>query len=158
MRRVCGIAVLHHIMYQCEMRDLPLAGRTATDAGKPPLAERPLVAGDQADELVRTYRVLASATRLRLLHALVRAGERSVGDLAADIDMTPQAVSNQLQRLRDRRIVASRREGSQHFYRITDPCVTGLIELALCLLEETGKLPPPPGNPGGVGSEGVPSG
>jgi DNA-binding transcriptional ArsR family regulator len=119
----------------------PLAVRAAADAGKLPLRERPLLGQDQADELVRLYKVLANDTRLKLLHAIERAGELSVTDLAAEVGMKPQAVSNQLQRLADRRIVASRRDGSRLFYRIADPCVTGLIDLAMCLLEETGRLP-----------------
>jgi ArsR family transcriptional regulator, lead/cadmium/zinc/bismuth-responsive transcriptional repressor len=49
-------------------------------------------------------------------------------------------VSNQLQRLADRRILVSRREGIRLFYRIADPGVKGLLDLGLCLLEETGKL------------------
>jgi DNA-binding transcriptional ArsR family regulator len=114
--------------------------RIPADAGKPALDERPLLGGARANELVRVYKMLASATRLRLLHALVRAGERAVGDLADDIGMTPQAVSNQLQRLQDRRIVTSRREGSRLFYRIADPCIPGMIDLALCLLEESGRI------------------
>lgn len=115
--------------------------RIPADVGKPALDERPLLDGVHANELVRVYKMLASATRLRLLHALVRAGERAVGDLAEDIDMTPQAVSNQLQRLLDRRVVTSRREGSRLFYRIADPCIPGMIDLALCLLEESGRIP-----------------
>jgi len=35
--------------------------------------------------------------------------------------MTPQAVSNQLQRLGDRGILAARRNGNSVFYRIADP-------------------------------------
>jgi DNA-binding transcriptional ArsR family regulator len=85
--------------------------------------------------------VLANDARLRILHALERAGELFVTDLAAEVGMKPQAVSNQLQRLADTRIVASRREGSRLFYRISDPCVPGLIDLGMCLLEETGRLP-----------------
>jgi ArsR family transcriptional regulator, lead/cadmium/zinc/bismuth-responsive transcriptional repressor len=123
------------------MKRLPLTVRAAAYAGKVPLRERPLLGQDQADELVRLYKVLANDTRLRLLHAIERAGELSVTDLAAEVGMKPQAVSNQLQRLADRRIVASRREGSRLFYRVADPCVTGLIDLAMCLLEETGRLP-----------------
>jgi len=115
--------------------------RPPTDAGKPALRDRPLLGQEQADELGRLYKVLASDTRLRILHALERAGELSVTDLAAEVGMKPQAVSNQLQRLADRRIVASRREGSRLIYRSADPCVTGLIDLGMCLLEETGKLP-----------------
>ena len=127
------------------MKHAPLPARAATDVGKPALRDRPLLGREQADELVRLYKVLANDTRLRLLHAIERAGELSVTDLATEVSMKPQAVSNQLQRLADRRIVASRREGSRLFYRIADPCVTGLIDLGMCLLEETGRLP------GGVG-------
>jgi ArsR family transcriptional regulator, lead/cadmium/zinc/bismuth-responsive transcriptional repressor len=123
------------------MKRMPLTVRASADAGKLPLRERPLLGQDQAYELVRLYKVLANDTRLRLLHALERAGELSVTDLAAEVGMKPQAVSNQLQRLADRRIVVSRREGSRFFYRVADPCVTGLIDLAMCLLEETGRLP-----------------
>ena len=115
--------------------------RPVADAGKPALRDRPLLGQEQADELVRLYKVLASDTRLRILHAIERAGELSVTDLATEVGMKPQAVSNQLQRLADRRIVASRREGSRLIYRSADPCVTGLIDLGMCLLEETGKLP-----------------
>ena len=123
------------------MKRAPLTARAATDARKPALRDRPLLDQHQADELIRLYKVLANDTRLRLLHALERSGELSVTDLATAVEMKPQAVSNQLQRLADRRIVASRREGSRFFYRIADPCVTGLLDLGMCLLEETGKLP-----------------
>jgi ArsR family transcriptional regulator, lead/cadmium/zinc/bismuth-responsive transcriptional repressor len=123
------------------MKRVPLTVRASSAAGKPALRERPLLGQDQADELVRLYKVLANDTRLKLLHALERAGELSVTDLAAEVGMKPQAVSNQLQRLADRRIVAYRREGSRLCYRIADPCVTGLIDLGMCLLEETGRLP-----------------
>ena len=123
------------------MKRMPLTVRAAADAGKVALRERPLLDQDQAAELVRLYKVLANDTRLRLLHAIERAGELSVTDLATEVGMKPQAVSNQLQRLADRRIVASRREGSRLFYRIADPCVPGLLDLGMCLLEETGRLP-----------------
>ena len=123
------------------MKRVPLIVRATADAGKPALHERPLLDQDQAAELVRLYKVLANDTRLRILHAIERTGELSVTDLATEVGMKPQAVSNQLQRLADRRIVASRREGSRLFYRIADPCVTGLLDLGMCLLEETGRLP-----------------
>ena len=74
------------------------------------LAERELLAPGFAEELAGTFKVLANDTRLLLVHALVRAGELCVSDLAAELGMAPQAVSNQLQRLADRRIVATRRD------------------------------------------------
>jgi DNA-binding transcriptional ArsR family regulator len=53
--------------------------------------------------------------------------------------MTPQAVSNQLQRLVDREILAARRVGNSVFYRIADPCVSSLLDLGLCLTEALGR-------------------
>ena len=113
---------------------------SAVDSRKPALAERPLLDQAQADELVRLYKVLASETRLRMLHALTRASELCVTDLAAELEMKSQAVSNQLQRMVDSRIVVARRSGGRSYYRIADSCVPGLLDLGLCLLEETGKL------------------
>ena len=114
---------------------LPLTNlpRIVCDPAQPSLAERPLIDGVQARELVSLFKVLANDSRLRLVHALERAGELCVTDLAAEVGMTPQAVSNQLQRLVDRRILTAQRRGNNVFYRIVDPCVTSLLELALCL-------------------------
>ena len=117
------------------MTTLSLASfpRIVCDPAQPLLAERPLIDEAQAGELMALFKVLASDSRLRLVHALERAGELCVTDLAAEVGMTPQAVSNQLQRLVDRRILAARRRGNNVFYRILDPCVTSLLELAFCL-------------------------
>lgn len=101
-----------------------------------PLATRPLLDPDHAESLTSIYKVLANPHRLRLLHALARSEEVSVGVLADEVGMSIQAVSNQLQRLADQRIVASRRQGNQAFYRIIDPCVGGLLELGMCLVEQ----------------------
>ena len=57
-------------------------------------------------------------------------------ECAAAVAMKPQAVSNQLQRLVDRRILGSRREGTSIHYRIVDPCVTSLLHLGLGLMED----------------------
>ena len=101
-----------------------------------PLARRPLLDESDAEALTALYKVLANPHRLRLLHALARAGEMPVGVLADEVGMSIQAVSNQLQRLADQRIVAARRQGNQAFYRIIDPCVGGLLELGMCLVEQ----------------------
>ena len=103
---------------------------------KPTIERRPLIGLDQANSVERTFQVLADATRLRLLHALVRTGEMCVSDLARALEMKPQAVSNQLQRLADRGILASRRNGNYIHYRIIDPCVVGLLDSGMCLTED----------------------
>jgi DNA-binding transcriptional ArsR family regulator len=102
----------------------------------PALADRPALSRDEATELESLFKVLASDTRLRLLHELARHGERCVTDLAEALSMSPQAVSNQLQRLADQHILDSRRDGNRVHYRIVDCCVGGLMEIALCLLTE----------------------
>jgi DNA-binding transcriptional ArsR family regulator len=105
-------------------------------AGQTSLKDRRLLTPIQAGGLAAVFKVLANDTRLRLLHALVRADELCVTDLAAFLGMTPQAVSNQLQRLSDLGILASRREGNSIFYRLVDLCVKGLLLQGWCLMEE----------------------
>jgi DNA-binding transcriptional ArsR family regulator len=90
----------------------------------------------QAAQVEALFQVLANDTRLRLLHEIARREEVCVIDIAAAVEMKPQAVSNQLQRLSDKGIVASRRNGNNVYYRIVDHCVLILLERALCLVEE----------------------
>ncbi len=85
------------------------------------------------------FKVLANDTRLRLLHALARTGELCVNDLADAVGMKPQAVSNQLQRLVYRAILGSRRNGTNIYYRIKDPCVVAILDRALCLAEDAAE-------------------
>lgn len=100
------------------------------------LRDRPLMSPIEAGGLAAVFKVLANDTRLRLLHALVRADEMCVTDLAASVGMKPQAVSNQLQRLSDLGILASRRDGNNIHYRLVDLCVRSLLDQGLCLMEE----------------------
>jgi DNA-binding transcriptional ArsR family regulator len=93
----------------------------------------------QAMQVETLFEVLANDTRLRLLHEIVRRGEVCVGDLAEALEMKPQAISNQLQRLSDKGIVAGRRDGNSILYRIVDHCVTILLDRGLCLIEETSQ-------------------
>ncbi len=109
---------------------------------KPTLRARPLLTPKQASELRGLFKVLADDTRLRLLHAVARAGELCVGDLATTIRMRPQAVSNQLQRLADRGILGARRNGHNVYYRITDPCVPVLLDRCWCLVEDAREPTP----------------
>src|ERR1700678_2643047 len=108
---------------------------------KPSLKERPLLTPIQAGGLAAVFKVLANDTRLRLLHALVRADELCVTDLAHSLGMKPQAVSNQLQRLSDLGILAGRRVGNNIHYRLVDLCVSGLLEQGWCLMEEASSQP-----------------
>lgn len=103
---------------------------------KPSLGERELLTIEQAGELVAIFKTLANDTRLRMLHALARAGEMCVSEMSDLLAMKPQAISNQLIRLADRGIVGSRRNGNNIYYRIVDLCVIRLLDHGLCLSEE----------------------
>lgn len=92
------------------------------------------------------FKSLAHPTRLRLLHALIRAGELSVNDLAREVEMTAQAVSNQLQRLAGIGVVSSRRDGLQVIYRVVDPCVPVLLERGWCHIDEFDEVAPEAGD------------
>lgn len=93
----------------------------------------------QADELEDLFKILANDTRLRLLHTLARVEEMCVCDLASAVDMTPQATSNQLQRLSSRGIVSTRRHGNMIYYRVINPYIIDLLQKAMCLLADSKK-------------------
>ena len=95
-----------------------------------------LMAAASATDLAQLFKVLANDGRLRILHAIHLAGELSPSEIADAIGASQQAVSNQLQRLADQRIVHARREGQRVLYRIIDPCVPGLMDLGVCLLAQ----------------------
>jgi DNA-binding transcriptional ArsR family regulator len=104
---------------------------------KPQLEDRPTLSVAQAGELEALFKVLGNMTRLRMLQAVCAAGEICVTDLAEKLNMKPQAISNQLQRLVDRGMLGHRRNGNNIFYRILDSCVVSLLDAALCLMEES---------------------
>ena len=114
-------------------------GSIAACPPKPAPKRRPLLTLSQAVDMESVFKVLGNATRLRLLHSLVRKEELCVTDLANAVEMSPQAVSNQLQRLVDRGILGARRNGNRIHYRIVDRCVVELLDLGLCLTEDSKK-------------------
>jgi ArsR family transcriptional regulator len=73
------------------------------------------------------FRVLADASRLRILNALMR-GERSVQALMEETDLSQTNVSRHLGLLRREGIVNRRPDGNRALYRINDPTVVKLCE------------------------------
>jgi DNA-binding transcriptional ArsR family regulator len=106
---------------------------------RPALGDRPLLSFVDAVKVMALFKVLANDTRIRLLHHVVRNGEATVTQLGKALGMKPQAVSNQLQRLSDTRMLASRRDGNNVYYRVVNGCVAPLLDLALCLMDDEGK-------------------
>lgn len=82
---------------------------------------------DAADEATALLRALANRNRLLLLCQLT-AGERSVGELAEQLELRDAAVSQQLALLRKDGLVATRRDGQTIFYRLHSREAAALLE------------------------------
>ena len=99
--------------------------------------------------------MLADATRVRLLWWLLDR-ERSVNELAELADKSPPAVSQHLAKLRLARLVSTRRQANQVFYRIENDHVSQLVADAIHHAEHTGDGVPahhtPDGRPTELGS------
>lgn len=84
------------------------------------------LADEQAALVVEVFRMLADPTRVQLLWALADR-EMSVNDLAGRVDKPAPSVSQHLAKLRMARLVRTRREGTQVFYRLENDHVRQLV-------------------------------
>ena len=79
------------------------------------------------------FRTLGHPARVRLLQ-LLREGEQTVGALQAALDLDSGGTSQHLAALRKQGLVTSRREGTSVYYRVKDPRILELLELAKAIL------------------------
>jgi ArsR family transcriptional regulator len=79
------------------------------------------------------FRVLGHPVRIRILE-LLSDGERSVGDLQAQLDLDSSGTSQHLGALRQQGVLESRRAGTSVYYRIRDPRVAQLLAVARQIL------------------------
>jgi DNA-binding transcriptional ArsR family regulator len=112
------------------------------DEGRVRRVRRALVPAEAAQALADTFSLLGDPTRTRILHAL-SVDELCVSDLAALLGITPSATSHQLRLLRDRRLVAVRREGKRTYYRLQDEHIRTLVDMAMSHAVEDGLLARP---------------
>lgn len=75
------------------------------------------------------FRTLAHPARIQVLE-LLRNGERSVGELIPGVGLEPSHLSQHLGTLRRANIVQSHKKGSAVLYKVTDPRVFDLLEVA----------------------------
>src|SRR5215213_5370997 len=92
---------------------------------------------EQIDLAVELFRMLADATRVQVLWALV-SREMAVNDLVEHVGKPGPAVSQHLARLRLARVVQTRREGNQVFYRLENEHVRRLLTDAVFNAEHAG--------------------
>ncbi|MEZ5120984.1 MAG: metalloregulator ArsR/SmtB family transcription factor [Solirubrobacterales bacterium] len=100
------------------------------------------------------FRVLGHPVRIRILE-LLSDGERTVGDLQAELDLDSSGTSQHLAALRQQGLLESRRAGTSVYYAIRDPLVLQLLAVArqiitarlsdsYALLSQFGDEAPPP--------------
>ena len=81
----------------------------------------------KAAEAAQLLKLLANETRLLILCRLVVAGEMSAGAIVSAAGVGQSAVSQHLARLRDDKLVATRRDAQTIYYRIADENAARLI-------------------------------
>lgn len=88
-------------------------------------------------------KVFSHKMRLRILNVL-RRSERSVTEIAEDLGIPVGTASPHLLMMKQRRVLASRREGTKIFYRVANPKILrafDLIQKILCeRMEEEAKI------------------
>lgn len=87
--------------------------------------DRPL-GDEEAERLAERMAAFATASRLKLLYALVP-GELSVEELAARSGLSANSVSQQLRVLRHLRLVVAQRSGRRMLYRLHDQHLVDLL-------------------------------
>ncbi len=85
---------------------------------------------EQVDFAVEIFRMLADGTRIRLLWEMLDE-EVAVAELAERVGKPGPSVSQHLAKLRMARLVRTRREGNQVFYRVENDHVGRLVRDAI---------------------------
>jgi DNA-binding transcriptional ArsR family regulator len=88
------------------------------------------LSAEMFEPVAERLRILGDPTRLRILN-LLRAGERSVLEIAAKVGASQPNVSRHLALLLRAGIVTRRQEGRHAHYRVVDPFVDRICE-AIC--------------------------
>lgn len=89
-------------------------------------------------ELAATFKVLADPGRLRLILALLEAGELCVCDLSAATGLSQTACSHNLRLLRSSRLVRYRKQGRNVYYALDDAHIRLLLDVGMQHVVEAG--------------------
>jgi DNA-binding transcriptional ArsR family regulator len=81
------------------------------------------------DRIAERFRALAEPARLRILRRLLE-GEAAVGELARSAKLSQANTSKHLALLLAARFVARRADGTSAVYRIDDPSIAKMCEVA----------------------------
>lgn len=79
------------------------------------------------------FKLLGHPARVRILE-LLRDGERTVGDLQAELDLDSGGTSQHLTAMRRQGLLENRRAGTSVYYRVRDPRIFQLLDTARQIL------------------------
>ena len=94
-------------------------------------ARRQLIDVDEAERLAELLSLLADGTRARILFALGAVDELCVGDLAATLEVSEDAVGYALKVLRMAGLVRGRKDGRSVCYRLAEGFPHEMLEHCL---------------------------
>jgi len=109
---------------------VPRRAADFVDVARVRRVQRTLLSAERSFGLAETFSLLGDPTRTRILHAL-SVDELCVSDLAGLLEISASTASHQLRLLRDRRLVAVRREGKRTYYRLEDEHIRTLIDMGV---------------------------
>lgn len=94
-----------------------------------------VIADTQLQEITtRFFHGLSDLTRLRIVELLLDEGEKNVSQLVEVLGQSQGRISNHLACLRWCGYVNSRREGKYVYYRVADPRLRELLQLARTII------------------------
>lgn len=102
----------------------------AVDPDRVAATRERLIDFDEAEALADGFKLLGEPNRVRILYALLEAGELCVCDLAATVDVSETTVSHAMRLLKAAGIVRNRRDGRMIYYRLDDAHVRMLLDLS----------------------------
>ena len=109
----------------------------SVDEHKVAAAKQRALSQHDIESITELFRLIGEPTRVRLLYALVEAGEMCVCDLAAVVEAPETSVSHALRLLRMAGIVRTRRDGRMIYYSLTDAHVRLLLDVTAEHLHHT---------------------
>ncbi len=94
-----------------------------------------LIDENELYDLAEIFKVFGDSTRIRILFALFDE-EKSVNEIAKQLNMTDSAVSHQLKILKQSKLVKAKRIGKQIYYSLADQHVKTIIAMGREHIEE----------------------
>lgn len=87
-------------------------------------------------KLSEIFKCLSDPTRLKIIKSLLQE-EKNVSTISEEIEMEQSATSHQLKKLRDLKLIKSRKSGREVYYSLDDYHVVDLLTSGLEHVEHT---------------------